>query len=216
MRLEINMQEYVDVVKKLFSDNEINNILEIGSLNGNDALFFKTHFPKSNVYCIEGLPENYNLYLKNLSTITPINMVVADYDGEIVFHEKNINGIHSILNRGNEYGVKKQILKCQTMETICKEYRIDSLDMLKIDVEGASYQILKSMGNMFKTIKIMHIETESYPFFEGQILHSDVSQLLSENNFVMLDITSVKIGDGHQHDSVWINKKFYDEKRLVS
>jgi len=42
MRLEINMTEFVEITKKFFNEKDIKNIIEIGSLNGNDALFFKT------------------------------------------------------------------------------------------------------------------------------------------------------------------------------
>lgn len=208
MREEINMQEFVALVKKYFTENEITNIIEIGSLNGADSLFFKETFPMANVYCIEGLPENYETYLKGLSEITPINVVVSDYDGEIMFHVKNINGIHSIFNRGDMYGTKTLTLKCKTIKSICDEYNITNIDMVKIDVEGATYQVLKSMGDKLSDIKIMHIETESFPFFERQILHDSVVDFLNQNNFIMVDMSSVTIVSGMQHDSVWVNKKF--------
>jgi FkbM family methyltransferase len=205
------MQEFVKLVTDYFDENEIKNIMEIGSLNGNDALFFKKTFPNANVFCIEGLPENYDTYLKDLTEITPINIVIANYDGEIVFHKKNINGLHGILNRGDEYGSETITLKCKTMQTLCDEYNITTLDLVKIDVEGATYQILESMENMLKTIKIMHIETESYPFFQGQILDDEVVNFLTKNNFMLIDKTSVTINIGQQHDSVWINKLFLNE-----
>jgi len=208
MRLEINMSEFVNIVNNYFDKNEIKNIIEIGSLNGKDSLFFKDNFINSNVYCIEGLPENFDNYLKDLTNIIPINIVVSDYDGEILFYKKNVNGIHGILNRGDEYGTETITLKCNTMKTICETYNIKSLDMVKIDVEGATYQILKSMGEMLQTIKIMHIETESYPFFQNQILHDEVASFLTENNFSMIDITAAHISLGEQHDSVWINNKY--------
>lgn len=65
------------------------------------------------------------------------------------------------------------------------------------------------MGSILNTIKIMHIETESYPFFKGQRLHDEVINFLTENGFTLIDITSVEIVDtNQQHDSVWINNKY--------
>ncbi len=216
MRLEINMTEFVEITKKFFNEKDIKNIIEIGSLNGNDALFFKTCFPESNVYCIEGLPDNYNTYLKNLTNITPINIVIADYDGEITYHKKNVNGIHGILNRGDEYGTETITLECKTIKTLCNDYNIQSIDFVKIDVEGATYEILNGMSEMLDTIKIMHIETESYPFFKGQKLHDEVADYLTNKDFTMVDMTSVNINNGQQYDSVWVNNKFINEKRMVS
>jgi len=207
-RNQINMQEFISLSKKLIPEHEIKNIVEIGSLDGADSMFFKTHYPQSNVFCIEGLPDNFNKFLSGLKTITPINAVIANYDGMIKYHKKNINGIHGILDRGQQYGTDILDLTCYTMKTICENYKIDSMDLVKIDVEGATFEILESMGDLINTIKIMHIETESYEFFKGQKLHNIVSDFLLDSGFTMIDKTDALISGGYQHDSVWINNNF--------
>jgi FkbM family methyltransferase len=209
--VEINMPTFMALAKIHFDDQEIKNVMEIGSLNGNDSLFFKSHYPEANVFCIEGLPDNYNKYLKDLTNITTINAVIADYDGVIQYHYKDINGIHGIFDRGQEYGSNILELKCYTIKTICSNYKIDSIDLVKIDVEGATYEILNSMGDMLKTIKIMHIETESYPFFKNQKLHNTVADYLTEKGFSMVDMSRAMIADGYQHDSVWVNNNFLNK-----
>jgi FkbM family methyltransferase len=210
-KIQINMESFMTLSKEYFHKDDIKNIMEIGSLDGVDSLLFKNHYPEANVFCIEGLPDNYNQYLKDLTNITPINAVIADYDGIIKYHYKNINGIHGILDRGQEYGSKVLELPCYTIKTICENYKINSIDIVKIDVEGATYEILNSMGDILKTIKIMHIETESYPFFKNQKLHDTVSDFLIEKGFTMIDMSSVNIAGGLQHDSVWINKNFLNK-----
>lgn len=207
--LEISQSRFIEIIRTYFDDSVIKNIMEVGSLNGNDSLLYKTTYPNANVYCIEGLKDNFDQYLKNSTLIIPIHMVISDYDGLINFHKKNINGLHGILNRGDIYGT--EIIKdveCKTIKTLCSDYSIDTLDMVKIDVEGATYEILVGMGEIINNIKIMHIETESYEFFKGQKLHNVVSDFLIEKGFTMLELSSVTIESGQQHDSVWINNKF--------
>lgn len=218
MELQITPQDFLLLISDYFNDSEINNIMEIGSLDGKDSLIFKERFPNATVYCIEGLLDNYNLYLKNLKDIITINMVIANYDGVINYHKKNINGIHGILNRGNKYGTEVlKNIECKTFFTLCGDYNIKNVDVVKIDVEGATYEVLIGMGNMIKNIKIMHIETESYPFFEGQKLHDDVCNLLIANEFKLIKLTNVNIiNDDKQHDSVWVNKKYINEERVVN
>jgi hypothetical protein len=80
--------------------------------------------------------------------------------------------------------------------------------MVKIDVEGATFEIFKSMGDMLKTIKIMHIETENYEFFKNQKLHDVVADFLTENGFTMIDMTFEEFHVGQQFDSVWINNDY--------
>lgn len=187
--------------------------MEIGSLNGNDARLYKSRYPNANVYCIEGLKDNFDLYIKDSTDIIPINVIVTNFDGTVSFHKKNINGIHSIYNRGNDYGT--EILTnqtCKTFDTICNEYKIPNIDVIKIDVEGATFDVLSGMKERVKDIKIMHIETESTPFFEGQKLHDEVANYLISMDFELIKISRVNISGGFQHDSVWINKKFYGKK----
>lgn len=208
-QIEISQQEFLSIVTNYFDDTSINNIMEIGSLNGNDALLYKSRYPNANVYCIEGLKENFDQYIKNATGLIPINIIVTDHDGTIQFHKKTINGIHSIYNRGNEYGTEILLnQQCKTFDTICNEHNIPNIDMIKIDVEGATFDVLVGMKERIKDIKIMHIETESAPFFEGQKLHDEVANYLSNHNFELVKITSVNISGFFQHDSVWINKKY--------
>lgn len=208
--MQIDMKKFVERINYYFSENEINNIFEIGSMDGADAIFLKNNFFSANVVAIEGLEENYLKYMKNIDNITCINCVVAEYDGFIKYHKKNINGIHGILNRGDEYGTEILNYPCKTVETICKELNIQSIDVIKLDVEGASYEILTSMKNMLQDVKIMHIETESYPFFKNQVLHQQVSDFLIKNNFVLDIISDIQIKPGcFQHDSIWVNAKYF-------
>jgi hypothetical protein len=96
-------------------------------------------------------------------------------------------------------------------------YNITSPDMIKIDTEGTTYQVLQGAKTILPNVKILHIETESYQFFENQYLHEDVANFLLNNNFILLDMTSVCILDNYkQHDSVWLNRKYKNEDRLVS
>ncbi len=74
--LEISQNDFIQIVKSYFNNSEIKNIMEIGSLNGNDSFLYKKEFPNANIYCIEGLEENYERYLKGLTNIIPIHSIV--------------------------------------------------------------------------------------------------------------------------------------------
>ena len=59
-------------------------------------------------------------------------------------------------------------MPCYKLSSIIKKYNINTIDILKIDVEGATLELLQSLENNLNDVKIMHIETESYPFFKNQ------------------------------------------------
>lgn len=204
-RNSITIPDFISLINNNFNKDQISVIFEVGALNAKDALLLKNEFPAANVFAIEGLVDNYNNYMKDLKVITPIQAIICDRDGTIDYHKKLINGIHGIFNRGDEYlGEIIKDVPCYTLKTLCKKYNLEFIDVIKIDVEGATYEVLKGMGDLLSTIKIMHIETETIQYFQGQKLHQEVIELLEENNFSMIDFTSCSIGSGTQCDSVWI------------
>ena len=200
----IPMDEFINLMKPF--DPKI--IMEIGSLNGADSILFKKSFPDSRVITIEGLPANYSLYLKNFFTnIETYNLVINSYDGVVDYFEKDVNGIHGIYDRGSEYGTKKLSLPCMRIDSFCNVNNINYIDAVKIDVEGATLEVLESFGDILKTVKIMHIETEDYEFFKNQHLQSDVHKFLIENKFENILSRGAIIQSNHkQYDEVWVRK----------
>jgi FkbM family methyltransferase len=208
-RKSITMTDFINHINRYIKNDDIQIIADIGSMDAIDASILYNSFKWAKTYAIEGLPSNYNSFIKNKTDIIGINAVIANYDGYCTYYEKDINGIHGIYNRGNQYGINTHKLSCYKLSTLMKNFDIPRFDIVKIDVEGATYDALLSLEDKISEIKIMHIETETSPFFEGQTLHKDVCDLLVKNNFEMIDITFVEIlPNKYQSDSVWINKQY--------
>ena len=163
-RKSITMLDYIKLINSYINTLTISTIVDAGSMDGSDTLLLKNAFPTSTAYSIEGLPDNYTKYLKDNTEIIGINCVIASYDGEITYYQKNINGIHGIYDRGSNYGTCTLTLPCFKVASIMNKYKIHNIDILKIDVEGATYDLLLSLEHHLHDIKIMHIETETYPF----------------------------------------------------
>ena len=219
-RLDIAWNEiFVDKIMPFFFPNTDEELIfiEVGSLHGRDTVYFKNKYKNSVCHCIEGLKANYDKYLKNLkeTNLYPHNICIASYDGIITYHEKNglESGIHGIYNRGNSYGTTTHQYNCIKFTTFCNNNNIQQIDAIKIDVEGATYDILYDMeeSKLLENVKILHLETENYPYFEGQKLDSECCKILENNNFECLMKTGFKpTVDGFQYDSVWINKRYLE------
>lgn len=206
MAIDINMPEFVGLVREYFRDSDIKFIVEVGSMDGKDANYFKQEFPHAHVVAIEGLKENYDKIVESNYPIECLYGAATDHDGTVTYHIKNINGIHGIFDRGRIYGTETRQVDCFRLDSMFRA----PIDMMKIDVEGATYEVLVGMGDLLPQTKIMHIETESIQYFKGQKLHGEVAALLSEAGFVMVRQSRVCIGSGYQYDSVWLNEKYLD------
>jgi len=76
----ITMDDFYLQINKFIDSKEIKTIIDAGTMDGGDAIYFKNKYPYSNVYAIEGLPDNYNKYLLSNKNIIGINAVIANYD----------------------------------------------------------------------------------------------------------------------------------------
>jgi FkbM family methyltransferase len=55
---------------------------------------------------------------------------------------------------------KKELVTVETLENYCKKNRIETIDLVKLDVEGYEFEVLKGMGAMLKEGKIEKIQFE--------------------------------------------------------
>jgi len=208
---------FVDKILLKYFPNKNQELIfmEIGALHGNDSCYFKNKYNNSIVYAIEGSKEVYDKYLIGKGNqINIFNECIFNHNGKIKYHVKKNNengllsGIHSVYNRGDKYGTNIEEVECHTLDQFCLNNNINHIDILKLDVEGATYDVLNN-SHILKTIKIMHIETEDYEFFKGQKLDDDVTVLLVNNNFQLICKSGYfPTKDGKQYDSVWINNLY--------
>ena len=189
----------------------IKTIYDIGCMDGRDSYELHNLYPDAKVYGIEGLKENYDKYLSNNTNpnITFKNVVVCDYNGIIDFYEKTVNGIHGIYSHTEFETKNKHTYPCLRMDTIIDNEQWSIPDLVKIDVEGASYEALKGFGDYLKCIKFLQIETEEYSFFENQHLEKDVLDLVKDNFIIVYKIhsSSSKNKNEFQNDYILINKE---------
>ena len=80
------------------------------------------------------------------------------------------------------------------------------IDIVKIDTEGFSWEVLMGMGDVLKNVKMMHVETETFERHPAHKNNVEISNYLSSNNFICVD-KSYEWGPAIE-DQVWINQRF--------
>jgi len=104
----------------------------------------------------QDLPEQFRWY----------KIGIADYDGEAEFYPpENPNHIsHTILYRPQAHG-KAIVVKVNRLQTILKKLGHNHINILKMDIEGAEYSVIK---DMFSTnIRPEQILVEYHHFFKN-------------------------------------------------
>lgn len=191
----ISVEEFVEY----FPENP-KVILELGAREAHDSLYFKRLYPQARVVAVEA---NEHVWKEHYTDeIEFINAGIFNKSTRLKFHlnEKKL-GISSFRNRGDRYGSQVVYIDTIPASAFCLHHRIDEIDVLKLDVEGCSYEVLESFGEKLKNIKLMHIETETEEYFEGQFLEEKVFNFLLDNGFELLKHS--QCADLNQYDSIW-------------
>ena len=119
-------------------------IIDIGAQIGVFSIFAAKKNKNVKIYSYEPFEKNFNLLkrnisLNNLDNIYVFKQGIAGEKGrkELFISEENTGG-HSFYAKGN----KKVIIETITLKDVFEKNKIGACDFLKIDCEGAEYEIL--------------------------------------------------------------------------
>lgn len=208
----ITMPEFAATVLRWMPSQEIRVVVDLGAMDGGDTLALRQAFPGSRTIAIEGLSSNFEKYLSWLEGIEAHCTVIGARDGEALFFEKSVNGVHGLYERETDDTVGVHTTRIETLATFCRRIGLDGIDVLKIDVEGGTLDVLEGLGDLAPRLKALHVESEAVPFFRGQRLDPEVTNLLQVMDFEMvqregrLAMSGAILGP--QYDSVWIHRRF--------
>lgn len=131
--------------------------------------------------------------------ITYFPIALSDTDGSSVLYLTEEPGCSSILYPNNEFlskfylserwEVKKQIeIQTTTLKNILAVNNIVP-DIVKIDVQGLAYQVLKGMDDEFISESLFfEIEVEYNEMYKGEHLFPEIYNLMYKNGFVLIDV----------------------------
>ena len=214
----VKIPEWIELVEKQ-GTFPVNTIMEIGSQNGLDAYDIWKHYK----YKLERIVviEAHPIFAKEIADKYPkfdvYNLAASNSNAEIQFNAVSVFsenlGMSSMLGREPDYPshnieYSPTTVQSVRMDLFCDAQDISSIDMLKIDVEGSSFEVLEGFGNMIWNVKCIHVECEHVPVWTAQKTYKYVEELLIGKGFIPLVI---KIGFP-QSDSVWVKKEFYNAK----
>ena len=186
----------------------IETFLEVGSRNGSDADFVckKLNLKPENIFIVEAHPAFYKYICSTFEEYNIFNYGAWNKNGQLKFNA-SLNfedGRSSLIGRD----IYKENFKSVNVNTRTVDHMIEndfrkSIDCCKIDVEGASYEVLQGFLKNLKNVKILQIETEQKVIWNNQHCYNEVYNLLENNDFKK--VWELKLGKT-QIDSIWIKK----------
>jgi FkbM family methyltransferase len=153
-----------------FSENPI--IIDIGANVGIVSFYFAKKYPNSKIFAYEPHPVNFQNLLKGIeenkiTNIFPFNLAVfskSDLDVKIFLHENNTSASSVFRFLPEDSYVE---VKTISLEDIIKQNDISYVDFLKIDCEGAEFDILENTEMFYHNeLPIENMFIEFHRFME--------------------------------------------------
>ena len=191
------------------TDLKVSSIMEIGANYGQDAEFLRLFWGVDNdhVYTFEA-NERISKKIDRRYKYHNYNLAVSDYTGKIVLNLVDIEEENSGLSSVKKYSYTEDWAR-EEVDCICmkdfmdKHKEIDTIDFLKVDVEGVDYEVLKGFGHYLDKVKIIQTEAENLVDYEGEhYLFTDIARLLMNFGFELITYDLARL----QSDSLWIKR----------
>lgn len=175
-----SLQEiFIDDIYKIAFDTPSPYILDCGANIGLSVIFHKFRYPAAKIIAFEPDPVNFNFLAKNISEfgfkdVELRNEAVWKENGTLTFTSDGTLGskLFPASENRNVVNVKA---------TRLKDLLNTKIDFLKIDIEGAEYEVLKDCGDSLRMVQHLFIEFHGY--FNRMNELTEIIQLVQDNGF---------------------------------
>lgn len=166
-----------------FEINSEDIVIDVGAHIGLFTLYASQFCTKGKIYSFEPVKENYNLLLKNiksnnLNQENCFNLAVSNSNQPIKLYLNEDESGHSMLSESNQSTTVDSI----SLQKFFDENNIERCNFLKLDCEGAEYEILKNLPITYLK-KIDKMVIEYHMADTNPELLTELKKNLSENNF---------------------------------
>lgn len=172
---------------RLTANAPLRNIFDVGGNFGQTALLFAAAFPTATIFTFEPVPESFSRLQKAVQRhprIKPFNTALGDKSGSITMNLTPSAGSNTIL--ATAAATASINIPIDTIDSFVTANSIETIDLLKIDVEGYELQVIKGAEQTLKRGNIRYIFAECVLPMDLQSPHTsffDLHQTLDQNGF---------------------------------
>lgn len=158
-------------------------VIDVGAHIGSFSIHLARRFPKLRIVSIEPHPINFELLTNNIginnltSTIQPLHAAVGKRNGRASLYEDFGNTAGGSIHNTSSNTIRYKT-KLTTLANLFTTYHIPRCEVLKLDCEGAEYEILRSTpSGVLKWIQTIIMEINE----ENRV--ADLTRYLTEQGF---------------------------------
>ena len=199
--------------------NKDSVFFDVGANNGDYIYTANKIVPEQNIFAFEPIPKSYNQISRTFKNACIQNIALSDMASKNarlkipVIDSKKFYTRSTLQTQFKEKGEEQSIIinvKVSTIDEFVKEKKLQQIDMIKVDVEGAEFKVVKGAVESIRKFRpVLQIEIEQrhhdYPIteiidfirglgYECYYLNPDMLKicLLNRNPVDMQNIENIK------------------------
>lgn len=168
-------------------------IFDVGANVGEWSILVSELYPKCEIHSFEIIPSTYNALVKKTESkpnILAENIGLSDQAGKVTMNLSKVDSTVATACRiegmkfHDDYYNSQVVCEVSTGSQYLSEHSIESIDYLKIDVEGMDLKILKGFGDKLRLVKLIQFEYGIFNIASHDLL-SDFFVFLENLGFVI-------------------------------
>lgn len=210
--MSVWLEPVIEAYRKFYGDVGERWIVDVGSRDGDDAAWLASHFRPGNVTCVEARPDAAAAIKAKYPDFEVLAFAASDRFAPrapfLAFDEPEFSGSSSLrLSRSRHHASPSHLIGV-TRVRLDETLRPGIIDILKVDTEGHSMEVLSGLEGRMSDVLVAHVETETLEraaWGEPANNHA-VAYFMRANGFRLFDV-SYQWGPSIE-DQVWVSGDF--------
>ena len=192
-------------------------IVDAGANEGSITQKLNYWFSDADIYAFEPVKNTFKFLQENtasLNKVHPVAKALGGSNGQADIFLFGDHTISSFKGPAESSGQQKETVEITRLDDFMKAQAVSHIDILKIDVEGAEFDVLNGCGELLKeSIDCIYLEV-GYERQETKVHFSDVDLFMEKNGFIICGIyeTRRNLGD---RSRLWYSNNLYLKKTLI-
>lgn len=158
-------QVFIDKEYDFSVERQPEVIVDAGANIGLASIYFANRYPEARIIAIEPEKDNFELLRKNVTpypNITPVQAALWNRNEEINMLDPGLGEWGFMAEEresGNEPPVNaRHSVSAMTVDGIMKDHRLEKIDILKVDIEGAEKEVFSDTSSWIDMVDSLIVE----------------------------------------------------------
>ncbi|MEM8642492.1 MAG: FkbM family methyltransferase [Cyanobacteria bacterium P01_G01_bin.54] len=148
-------------LSRLIASEPLSIVFDVGANHGQSAIRFANAFKSAQIFSFEPVSSNFQILSSKCASNPKIELIkkgIGKETGRFTIGLADCPGQHSLLL--SDLSNRRETIDVITIDDVIREYKLEKIDLLKIDVEGLEMEVLEGAESTLENNKIRFIYAE--------------------------------------------------------